>query len=695
MTSAESRGRRGGQPAGAGAAASAGEGTGAGAALPMALVLGAAAALEVTLQALRAFFPLGYDLVGSLGFIATPLVLVTVFLAPLLFPLFHAFLGARTPLVFGGALIVVRVLLQVWPSLPMAIAAVAIGVLTMTAVLAVLGGSHFGPDALASATLVGLGLDIGLRAWRVTDDVVWSDGWLAWWDPSLLVPLVMLAVFLPGLRGAPGRAPAFTWAVLLMPQVFLWASLAFVGSSGGVSLPVATLVMLAGVSLAMLLLAWPPARLPWPASAVVVLVAAAAMPQASGWVVLLLAVSATVATPLLLREAAILLGRSQPMATSVGSLPQSGRLAPAGRPGAISAWSPWRHAGASAGGWVTMFILLLLYALHYEIPLPIENVWLPAIAVLIACIPLVVAPIRNRPAAEYGYAAPSRLHVPAVALVGAGAVVVAGMVQVGMVGGSPLPGPDDDLTATPSDSAQPTIATYNTGQGQNATTGRLSFREVAEVIVGLDADVVALQEVARGWPLTAMSDFDAWLRAHTDLMLDYIPAADRQFGNALASRIALTDVTGIDLGQQGGAQRRSAIRAALPDGTLVYAMHLQARNSEPAEQSRLEQMQIVLDDWDGAPATVLAGDLNPRNDYADDTETPPKIISNLEVFLEAGFLTSQPTDLCTLPTSNDNCSDYIFITPDLTPAGPMAVVPVEVSDHRPVLARLAGGVAQR
>ena len=96
---------------------------------------------------------------------------------------------------------------------------------------------------------------------------------------------------------------------------------------------------------------------------------------------------------------------------------------------------------------------------------------------------------------------------------------------------------------------------------------------------------------------------------------------------------------------------------------------------------------VIRATWAGRPETVVAGDLNPRNEYVDDSEQPPKMITNLEVFLDAGLGTSQPTQLCTAPTSNDNCSDYVFTSPDLASA-PNEVVDAEVSDHRPVLARL-------
>ena len=635
--------------------------------LPVAAVLGLAAALELTLQAWRALFPLGYHLVGSLGFVVTPIVLTSVFLAPLLFWPGHRLLGRHLAGVVLVALMVARVVLQAQPSLLTAVVATVLGLLAVTALLPALASHRFGPDAVAAGTLVGLGLDVALRAWRATDDVVWSSGWSAWLDPSLVVPLAVLVACLPGLSRLPSHArtaPVWTWFVLLAPQLLLWTSPAFVGSSGGLSLSVTSVVLLLSAAAAMAMLAWPPARLSWHVSGLVVLFAALVIPVTSGVLVGVAAVAATVATPLLLR-AATAQARQRP-------------------------WSAARYAGAAGGGAVVMFVMLLLYPLHYEMPLPVSNAWLPATAVVLACLPLL-----RRPEAAVGaeFAVPSRVHRPAVALVAAGAVVVGAMVEAGMVGGSPLPGPDGALGSGAPRPGELRVATYNVGQGQDAGSGSLAFREVASVLAALDADVVAVQEVGRGWPLTSMADLDAWLRANTDWQIAFVPAADRQFGNALLARVPMTDVTPIDLGQQGGAQRRSAVRAVVPGGpsgdVLVYGMHLQARNTPAAEQSRLEQMRIVLADWDGRERSVLAGDLNPRNEYADATQVPPKIISDLNAFTDAGLVTSQPTQVCTQPTSNDNCSDYVFTSDDLARARPNEVVGVDVSDHRPVLAAVA------
>ena len=640
--------------------------------LPVALVLATAAVVELALQCWRAFFPMAYHLVGSLGFALTPVVVLAVFAAPLLaWPAWRvagAGRAAAVPGALAGALVVARLALQAGPTLATAAVAAVVALVAVTVALPAVTAHRFGPDALAAGTLVGLGLDVALRAWRVTDDVVWTQGWAGWLDPSLLIPAGLLLATVSALRGSPTRAaPLASWFVLLMPQLLLWSSLAFVGSSAGMAFSVVTGVTLLGVAAAMAALAWPRARVAWPWSAAVVLLVSFLMPRLDGWSVAAMAVVGTIATPLLVRELAVR-ARQRPFSAA-------------------------RQAGTAALGSVGMVGLLVLYPLHYEMPLPIDNGWLPALAVVLACLPLV----RRGPTTPVSreFATASVLHGPALVTVTAGAVVLAGMTHLGVVGGSPAPGPDPALTHGSATDGELRVATYNLGQGQDATSGRLVLREMAAAIVALDADVVALQEVARGWPLTAMTDMDAWLRAQTDLTVVFTPAADRQFGNALGARVALREVAVLDLGQGGGAQRRSALRATLPQGWRVYGTHLQARNSASAEQTRLDQMGQIVEDWARAPRTIVAGDLNPRNERPAGAVSGPKRISNLEVFTDAGLVTTQSTRVCTEPTSNDNCSDYVFTSPDVQATVPNDVGEVDLSDHRPVLARLARRTAPR
>ena len=83
--------------------------------------------------------------------------------------------------------------------------------------------------------------------------------------------------------------------------------------------------------------------------------------------------------------------------------------------------------------------------------------------------------------------------------------------------------------------------------------------------------------------------------------------------------------------------------------------------------------------WHGQPHTVIAGDLN------SDPGSP-----ELHTLLDAGFTTTQPAEQCTLKTSNNNSVDWILVTPDLEQSA-TRTQPVDVFDHRPVLATVRPG----
>ena len=69
-------------------------------------------------------------------------------------------------------------------------------------------------------------------------------------------------------------------------------------------------------------------------------------------------------------------------------------------------------------------------------------------------------------------------------------------------------------------------------------------------------------------------------------------------------------------------------------------------------------------------------------------EVPPGW-PELDLVLDAGFVTNQDVDHCTMPTSNQNCPDWIFVTSDLD-LSPVAVV-VDRPDHRPITAAVFPG----
>ena len=101
---------------------------------------------------------------------------------------------------------------------------------------------------------------------------------------------------------------------------------------------------------------------------------------------------------------------------------------------------------------------------------------------------------------------------------------------------------------------------------------------------------------------------------------------------------------------------------------------------------RCQALEAALSErWGGRPGTVFIGDLNtyPR-------QVPPGW-PELNLVLDAGFHTTQDLDECAMPTSNTNCPDWIFVSPDQDVSSVSIVV--DRPDHRPITATVTPGVA--
>lgn len=154
------------------------------------------------------------------------------------------------------------------------------------------------------------------------------------------------------------------------------------------------------------------------------------------------------------------------------------------------------------------------------------------------------------------------------------------------------------------------VATYNI-HGCVGTDGCFDPVRVRAVLTGLDADVLALQEVET---YHHGDDLLGACRARPGLQVISGPTLLReqgQYGNALITRLPVLDYALIDL-SVGQREARSAIHAVLAHGDrrlAVIATHLGLRPAERRLQVRrlLAVMQAAREPVD---ATVLLGDFN-------------------------------------------------------------------------------------
>lgn len=635
-----------------------------------------ATSLVLLMEVLRTLYPLGYALVGDLGFVVTPLVLVTVFLAPLLVLLMRP-VRTRTGLIGGVvALAAARGVLQLGtPAFPIAVMATVVALAAITIVLAGALNHPRGALVLALGFVVAAGADAALKSAFGAWDHVWQSGlWSMLATAGLCITAIVFALATDVTDDATSTEPergrlgrVFAVTLLLMPTMTMLASVAYVGSSSERSLPTTALACIGAAAMATLATSAAAAARIGRRGALGAAVMTAAvmylMATTTGVAVLLLAVVGQCLIGVLL----------------VGVLRAEPRQCH--RRGSLGS-----ALGATLG-FVTMFVLTLLQPMHYEMPLPVSNVWLPSIAVALSALGLLAARATDD---DIGASDTVGRGVPWALALGLGVVAVGVAAGSAAAAHDRVPAVTGDLPLR--------VATFNIDQAATAS-GAIDFAAAADQIDALDADIVALQEVGRGWSLSGMNDFVAWLQQSRGWTLHIVPAADRQFVNVLITRVDVSAVHRVNLPKGDGSMARSAIVAELSsaDGPItVIATHLQHRNSAAGIDARRQELAVILAVWGGAPRTVLLGDFNVDNRPAPDGGArllvSPEHEFTLQPVIDAGFITTQPTERCTLPTSNDNCSDYILITPDLRFAAPVEVLDnAEVGDHRPVVGVIAAG----
>ena len=465
--------------------------------------------------------------------------------------------------------------------------AVALALGALAVAVSFVAGRPSGGRQAATGLLVGCGMSVGLQLLLGTWDALWRSDWTGWVVALVVAfaPLTAARTLAP-LRGDPAAAtgrPRRLWALgpFLALAAMVVANPAFAASQSGVALGTAGVFLIgAHATGAWLMLRPEPWRgAPRVVAAVLVVLATAAAFWLSG-------IAALVSVGVLVASVGIVLG---------GTL-STHRPAP---PGVL------RTAGASALLGLGVIGPLLLYMLDYDVPLPVDNAWVVVLAALV----LALSGLRQRtPGVEPGQTNPERLpaRVNSVRLLVIPSVVL-GLAGV-LVNGTHVDGP-----AVPDRAAadELTLVSWNLHYGVSPLTA-VDLEGIATTIEQQQADVVTLQEVERGWVFGGGADMATWLAHRLGMTVQFAPAADRQFGNAVLARSGLTDVVVTELPYGAGPQGRSAITATVTtaDGSPVRftSVHLQHRESNTP--TRLDQIDTLLAAVPVTGPSVLAGDLN-------------------------------------------------------------------------------------
>ncbi|MEV5754734.1 endonuclease/exonuclease/phosphatase family protein [Actinoallomurus sp. NPDC052308] len=563
--------------------------------------------LAVLAEVLRAAFPAFGHYTESGGAVTATLVILVACLAGFLAPGVRAVAGPRglAAVAIGGLLLVRLAMQALSPALWPAFAGAVFGMLAVTALYeAARGLSGTGFAVAATAGLTG---DTALRLAFGTWDPPARPG-VAAWIVTLLVVAGGAAALARWLRTPPVEAPVIGWrdalgAAALGPflalQILVLSSPAFASSSGGLPLAVAGAVVLVGQALALAFLSSGLAVAAVPGGVCVfggtlLGVGAGAVTGRyglTGAVAIAVVVIGQVLSAWLLAVASrvpLRRGGYRGRPAERGGPPPNVKVSDTGG-------RAWRiDLGAALGG-LGVLVVILPYQLHYTHPLPLPNKVLPGLAGIALGLLSAIAAARGGPL-------PVRSAVRALGA-GAGALV---LVVVPVIYAVTAP----SVTRAAALPGTFRLVSYNVhdavGDG-----GRLDPEAVARAIEAQHADVVALQEVGRGRPMSGTADVASWLARRLKMRLVWGPAADHQDGNAVLTRLRVraTGTGRLPVGAGPQAPGYVWARVDVGGGSTADVWSVQLQQGADRTQSRLTEIAKLLQVWSGAPRTVIAGDM--------------------------------------------------------------------------------------
>lgn len=702
---------------------------------PLSLLVGALAFL-LGLQLLRSFFSLAnFVLYASRGL--DPLVALGLALACfaggfLARPLGRWLGGTRAVALAAAALGVARLGLQISASPVVDLVLAALGV----AFFFLYWPLHLGAAAsrgvgaartLAAAHLLALAADAALATSLGTLDLAWQPGA---WPLALLAPVVLLLLAACRRRWAdaaaelrssqqaaageagdgaaaaawgPLPAGAFALGPWLFLQILAYHNAGALAARSGWGLPASCLMVAVGGGLGLAVAAVlvrrdaePPVS---PVPAVGLLLASlVAWQVAGGWAV-----------------AGVVVG--QPAAAMLAVVAYSRPVA--------SPRSAVRAAVASGSGPLLLLLLLFLYYGAHEYALGV-----PASAVVGLAAGLVVVGlgslVRRQPSgAEEALPELSAVDEPVPEM----SATEGGLHPVEATGGRPPGTPDRPLPADPwvaralliaaalafvaplglwwawGSAAQPAaeqaaatapdgapvpagplaedrevrVMTYNVHQGFG-TDGRLDPEALAGVIEASGAEIVAMQEVSRGWLPAGSLDLLAWLGQRLGMHASWGPTAGGQWGNALLSRypVRRAEAKGLPPADLPLPRGYLDTEIAVGEGTGLRLLATHLHHRRRAHFVREEQVRELLAAWGETPGTVILGDLN---------ATPETLAIGL--FTASGLRNATalvpPEDRATFVAGGEARQiDYIWGSPDLRFTDP-EIPRSSASDHLPVV----------
>jgi len=207
--------------------------------------------------------------------------------------------------------------------------------------------------------------------------------------------------------------------------------------------------------------------------------------------------------------------------------------------------------------------------------------------------------------------------------------------------------------------------------------GRQRGLEVGQLLGTLDADIIALNEVDRGWLISGAPDLLMTYAVATGMDAVFAPASDEIWGNALLTRLPVIETQRTRLPRGRDPLTRSALTVVveLPDGSPFAVVVTHLSDVDRQGDTRLPQAQavaaIVARLQERGIPTLVAGDLNAR---PGDPE--------LDVLEDLGLVRTLPDALATFPDARPRVQiDHVLAPADML-VEQARTLATGLSDHR-------------
>jgi len=518
-------------------------------------------------------------------------------------------------------------------------------------------GKNSSASRWAYGLVLGLALDSTIHGIAGTLDLSWIPGLLPLFivaaTSGFVVWLLWLEPFPPS-EAPPGVSwgealPLLALGPYLLIQALIFQNQGWISEVGGLSPSSAFIVLMLGNLLSVAGLTWGFAR-PNTFSPLLALVAA----------IYLVFATATADQSGITFIITILIGQ---LLMGLGWAQIGNTLAPASRPGL-------GRTTVVLGLSLILFLLLaFIYYISLDIAIPIPRSAIPPAGAVIFGIAILYASIRVR-----------RLSLPSLRDTTA-LILVMALTTISLlywIANEAFPRADGEVNP----SLPVRVMTYNI-HSAFASDGRQDPEAIARVIEASDADIIALQEVSRGWLINGSTDLMAWFARRLGMQVLFEGTTGPMWGNAILTRFPILEHGSGPLPLAGSLMARGYLWAKIDVGDqeplLVIATHL--HHVETENQVRLEQVPVVLAFWDQAPYSLIMGDMNAEPGYPE-----------MDLIAQAGLV-----DSWAVAGSGKGYSwpaidpferiDWIWHTPDLA-ASEAEIIQSTASDHLPLVVTL-------